>query len=98
ALAPGAVRLLHLLEPGDGPADHRMAAVEADRLQADEHLPGAVDVVDAPPPDPAAAAVLGLLQEREGAIDLRLAGPIAVLPERLQHAARDVRAARVEHG
>src|SRR5262249_50397000 len=96
--APPAVRLLHLLQPGDRVADHRLRHVVAGRLQADENLPGAVDVVDAPAADPAAAFVLGLGDEVDAAIDLGMPNADAELAESLQNTGCDVGAARVEHG
>ena len=96
--APAAARLLHLLEPGDGPAHHRLVHVEADAAQARENLPGAVDVIDAPAAEPGPRRLLGPAQESDGLFHLGMADPVAVMPERFQHARGDVRAARVEHG
>src|SRR5207245_1727150 len=97
-LAPAAACLLHLLEPGDCLAHHRLLHVEANAAQAAQYLPGAVNVIDPPAADPGAVPLLSRLQEAQGAGDLSLPGGKAVMPERFEDPGRDVRAARVEHG
>src|ERR1051325_792694 len=58
ALAPAAVAVLPFRQPARGATDIRGAHVLADAAQAAQHLPGAVDVVDAPAAIPAALRVL----------------------------------------
>src|SRR5262249_3134789 len=98
ALAPGAGRLLDLLQPAGGALHHRVGHVEADGFQPGEDLPGPVDVVDAPAAVPAAVRFLRATQVGDGAVDRSMAGSVAGLAERFQDAGGDVGAARVEHG
>src|SRR5205814_15438 len=73
-LAPAAVGVLARSQPLDGAAHPRCAQVLADRGEAVEHGPGAVDEVDAPAAPPRAVGALGAAYELErapGAAEVR---------------------------
>src|SRR5206468_3390083 len=61
ALSPGPRRLLHFFEPGDRSPHHGVFLVEVDGIQAQQDLPGAIDVIDAPAAEPTAAPILCFL-------------------------------------
>src|SRR5439155_4410527 len=86
SFAPAAARLLYVLEPSNRPPNHRLPHIKADALEARQHLPGAVNVIDAPAADPAAETLLRAFEEGQGAVHMRHADALAVVPERLQDA------------
>ncbi len=96
--APAAAGLLHILQPGRRAADHRILHVEADAAKPTQHLPGAIDVVDAPAADPGTALLLRLPQEFKGAAYLRMIAAESVMSQCFENAGGDVGAARIEHG
>src|ERR1019366_4632095 len=95
-LAPAAVVLLHALEPGDRALDHRLHHIIAGDFETLQDLPGAVEIVDAPAADPAAALVLRQADELDAAFDLRMADADAEETESFEDAGGNVGAARIE--
>jgi hypothetical protein len=96
ALAPAAVAVLDGAEPGGGLLDPALAHVDADRAEADQDLPRAVEIVHAPAAEPRAVGLLRLLEELDGAGHEPLVLVRAVVAVELDDAARQVRGARVE--
>src|SRR5262249_29297817 len=94
ALAPPATGVLPFPQPPDRPPDDRCGHLEAHSRQPDQHLPRAVDVVDAPPAEPRPGFFLAGQDELHRPIDRLLADPVAVVAERLQRPGGNVRATR----
>src|SRR5580692_10588351 len=95
-LAPAAVLVLVLLEPGDGPADLRLARLDARRDQRGNDRAGAVEVVGAPAAEPGPVFLLVLEQPD----DASPAGGLVRQPlgrEGLDDVRGDVGAWRVDH-
>ena len=96
-LAPTAVLVLTREQPVDAAPNAGAAQVLADVAQRGEREPGAVDVVGAPAPVPAALDLLFLPQERDGAANGRMGRRVTHADQRLDGARGDVDGGRVEH-
>src|SRR5262249_39735468 len=68
-LSPAAIGVLDRNEPVDGLANLCSLWLDPDRIQAAEHRPGAVDIIDTPAPIPAAVLLLRAPQIIEGSSD-----------------------------
>src|SRR5581483_6043858 len=84
--APAAAGLLHLFEPGDATPHHGLLHVVANTAQAQEHLPGAIDVVYSPAADPGSIPLLRGFEEAKSSVDLSMPHAIAVMAQGLERA------------
>src|SRR5437764_6179090 len=71
-LSPATVGILDSLEPGCALPIRLGIHVFADSSRASQHLPGAVNVVGTPPPEPRAIRILFFAQEGKRLLDPRV--------------------------
>ena len=69
----------------------------ANRLQSGQGGAQAVDVVDAPTPEPAAVGLLLGAQIAVGGLQTAMVGAVAQLAVHFQHVRRNIRAGRIQH-
>src|SRR5881628_1150883 len=95
-LAPAPVPVLVALEPADRALDVFVTGVLADRGEATQHGPRAVDVVHAPAAEPRPVVPLRMAEEIDRALSGLEVLPIAERAEQLEPAPRQVLRRRIE--
>ena len=96
-LAPAAIRILVILQPRHRPTRVGLAQIGTNGLQAAQHLPGAIDVVGAPPAKPGAVGTLVAAEESERFLHALVLDRKSEMTETLERPGRDVGRARVNH-
>jgi hypothetical protein len=83
-------------QPRYGTAYFQHAGIDADRIESCQHRPGSVDVIGAPPTEPAAVTLLLALQEGERRGDGMMVLFVTELCQKAETAGRDVCGRRIE--
>src|SRR5687767_7552684 len=85
-------------EPIGAALDRRIVGWNTRRGEADQRLPGAVDIVDAPAAVPAAVAFLSAAQKFHTALHSRMIARLVPQGQRLQGPAGKIGRAGIDHG